>query len=142
MITQTGQYALRAMAHIATLPEECYVLARDVSKELQVPPVYLRTVLQILARKGLLNSQRGRNGGFCLARPAKKIRLYEILEAVEPVERYEACILGHKVCEDATACPIHFEWKKSRNKVLAMFRATSLNRMCENQAVIKPPGRK
>ncbi len=137
MITQTGQYALRAMAYIATLPEEKFVLAKDVGKDVAIPPVYLRTVLQILARKGLLISQRGRNGGFCLSRPAKKIRLYEILEAVEPVERYEVCILGNKICEDETACPIHDEWKKSRNKVLVMFRSTTLNKLCEHQVSLK-----
>lgn len=133
MITTTGEYALRAMAYIAALPKDEYVLARNIGQELSIPPNYLSKVLQSLARVGLLDSQRGRNGGFRMAKPATKIKLYDILSAVEPVGRYETCILGNKICEDATACPIHFAWKEARGKVLKLFQTTPLTKLMEHQ---------
>ncbi|MCZ7644245.1 MAG: Rrf2 family transcriptional regulator [Planctomycetota bacterium] len=120
----TGEYALRAMAHLAKRPDKEYALARAIGKELDIPPNYLSKVLQSLARAGLLESQRGRNGGFRMARTPKQISLYDILSAVEPMNRYETCILGRKVCRDEDACPIHFAWKEARGKVLSLFQKT------------------
>ena len=137
MITVTGEYALRAMAHLAELPPGQYVLAQNVGKELAIPPNYLSKVLQSLARHGLLESQRGRNGGFRLQRAASSIRLLEILAAVEPVRRYEICILGQKICSDETACPIHHTWKEARNKVLTLFRTTPLTKLMEHRDLLR-----
>ena len=143
MITLTGEYALRAMAYMAKLPPGQYVLAQGVGKELSIPPNYLSKVLQSLARHGLLESQRGRNGGFRLQRAAASIRLFDILSAVEPVRRYELCILGRKVCSDETACPIHHAWKEARNKVLTLFQTTPLTKLMEHQELLQGrPSRK
>lgn len=132
MITTTGEYALRAMAYMAQLPQGQYVLAKEMGKELGIPPNYLSKVLQALTRQGLLESMRGRNGGFRMDRAAKDICLYEILAAVEPMKRYETCILGSKKCSDETACPIHFIWKEARGKVMSMFQNTPLTMLIEN----------
>jgi Rrf2 family transcriptional regulator, iron-sulfur cluster assembly transcription factor len=136
MITVTGEYALRAMAYMAMVEPGKYVLARDMGSELGIPPNYLGKVLQSLAREGLLESLRGRNGGFCLTRPPKKIFLFEILSAVEPMKRYETCILGRKTCCDETACPIHYTWKEARDKVLSMFRKTPLTKLVEHHQTL------
>lgn len=133
MITTTGEYALRAMARMAQLPAGQYVLARDLGRELGIPPNYLSKVLQSLARHGLLESQRGRNGGFRLDRPPREVMLYEILASVEFMGRYETCVLGHKECRDSDACPIHDAWKEARNKVLNLFRKTPLSKLVASQ---------
>lgn len=133
----TGEYALRAMAHLAKRPDKEYALARAIGKELDIPPNYLSKVLQSLARAGLLESQRGRNGGFRMARTPKQISLYDILSAVEPMNRYETCILGRKVCRDEDACPIHFAWKEARGKVLSLFQKTPLTKLSEHQQLLR-----
>lgn len=137
MITTTGEYALRAMAYMAQIPQGQYVLAKDMGKELGIPPNYLSKVLQALTRQGLLESMRGRNGGFCMDRPPEEICLFEILAAVEPMRRYETCILGQKKCCDETACPIHFTWKEARDKVLSMFQKTPLTMLIQNPGFAK-----
>ncbi|MCW8133581.1 MAG: Rrf2 family transcriptional regulator [Planctomycetota bacterium] len=133
MITVTGEYALRAMAYMAQLSPGKYVLARDMGRELGIPSNYLSKVLQSLARHGLLESQRGRNGGFRLERSPKEITIYEILSSVEFMGRYETCVLGHKECRDEDACPIHDAWKEARGKVLNLFHKTPLSRLVASQ---------
>jgi Rrf2 family iron-sulfur cluster assembly transcriptional regulator len=137
MITTTGEYALRAMAYMARLPQGQYVLARDMGKQLGIPPNYLSKVLQALTRQGLLESMRGRNGGFRMERAPKEICLFEILAAVEPMRRYETCILGEKRCCDETACPIHDSWIEARGKILSMFRKTPLTMLIKNPGFTK-----
>lgn len=137
MLTATGQYALRAMGALAQRPLEQYSRAQELGRELGLPPLYLSKVMQQLARAGLLSAQRGRRGGYRLARDPANIHLYDILSAVEPVARYEACILGHKECSDETACAIHKAWKSARSRVLNLLKTTPLSDLAEQKEVLQ-----
>lgn len=137
MLTATGQYALRAMGALAQRPLESYSRAQELGRDLGLPPLYLSKVMQQLARAGLLSAQRGRRGGYRLARDPDRIRLYEVLAAVEPVARYEACILGHKECCDETPCPMHHAWKEARGKVLDLLKQTPLSDLAEHHQILQ-----
>ncbi len=87
MISQTAEYALRAVVCLARDPE-----ARLTTPELAgltgLPPSYLSKVLQALVRAGVIDSQRGSSGGFRLARLPGAVSLLEIVNAVDPMERH------------------------------------------------------
>jgi Rrf2 family transcriptional regulator, nitric oxide-sensitive transcriptional repressor len=86
MFSQTVEYALRAMAHLAaTAPEAC--TTQEIAETTKVPAAYLSKVLQSMRRAGLIHSRRGVGGGVKLARPPKKISLLDVISAVEPLER-------------------------------------------------------
>ena len=86
--TDSGKYAIRALTFMAAQDDQkTPASAADVAEAENIPPYYLAKVLQDLARADLLNSVRGRGGGFLLKRPAEEIKVMEILEAVENLER-------------------------------------------------------
>ena len=62
-------------------------------------------VFQKLVHAGLLQSAKGRGGGFCLARPAHEIRLIQIVEAMEGPQAYDRCVVGLERCTDHMPCP-------------------------------------
>jgi Rrf2 family protein len=140
MLTATGQYALRAMGALAQRPLETYSRAQELGRDLGMPPLYLSKVMQQLARAGLLLAKRGRQGGYRLAREPQKIRLYEILAAVEPVARYESCILGHRECCETTACPVHEAWVSARSRVLSLLQKTPLSDLAVTKEVLQAEG--
>lgn len=109
MISQTAQYALRAMVAIAS--EEGPVLARQIAKSTSIPKPYLSTVLRLAVRAGILHSSRGRGGGFVLARPAERLTLFDIVSAFDDVGQGPRCPFGMPQCTDAQACPMHEVWK-------------------------------
>ena len=80
--SRTTEYALLATVHIAQNYKEGRVLSQKISKEYNIPLEYLLKILLQLAKANILRSKRGPNGGFVLARDAKKISLLEIIEAV------------------------------------------------------------
>ena len=82
-ISRSAQYALIATSYIAQISKNNLVLAGDISSRYSLPLEYLLKILQQLVRANILNSKRGPRGGFSLARPAEKISLLEIVEAVE-----------------------------------------------------------
>jgi Rrf2 family protein len=125
------------MGALAQRPIDQYSRAQELGRDLGLPPLYLSKVMQQLARAGLLSAQRGRRGGYRLARDPEKIKLYEILSAVEPVARYESCILGHKDCSDETACPIHEAWVNARGKVLSLLKKTPLSDLAVHKDILQ-----
>jgi len=113
--TDSGKYAIRAITYLAACPEELLpVSAAAVAESESIPPYYLAKVLQDLARAGILESVRGRGGGFLLKRPAGEIHVMEVLQAVENTDRLtEDCVLGIAECNDE-----HETWQTFRESLL------------------------
>lgn len=113
MISQTAEYALRAVVFLAMNGSNAHT-TQQISLATKVPAAYLSKVLQSLSRAKLVQSQRGLGGGFVLSRPPDRITILEVLNAVDPIQRIRTCPLGleshgvdlcalHKRLDDASA---------------------------------------
>ena len=107
MLSKTGIHAVRALLTLARLPEGSFMGAAAIAKEIDAPQNYLGKLLQLMSREGLVFSQRGLGGGFCLARHPKDIALIDVVGPIEHLGRWSTCILGQKTCSDLThlVCP-------------------------------------
>ncbi len=113
-----------------------FFLARHMAEKLGVPAPFLGKVLQQMVGRGLLVSQRGRNGGFRLAVPASQISLYQIVDSQEDLGRAGQCFLGQSECTDERACPMHNFWKVTASEFLQQLVNTTLTdlvRFCEER---------
>jgi Rrf2 family transcriptional regulator, iron-sulfur cluster assembly transcription factor len=127
MLSKTSIHAIRAVVALAELPPDTYGGTAKLAKQISAPPNYLGKLLQQLARSGMLNSQKGLSGGFALARRAEDITLLEVVEALEPVDRYYGCILGRNACKEHDPCPLHHQWKVARGYYLTMLEGTTVS---------------
>jgi Rrf2 family protein len=116
LFSLTTEYAIRVMNEIALHEGDDFLLARDLAEDLGLPRQYLSKILQQLVRARLLESTRGRLGGFKLARAPKDIRLFEIVAPFEDLKKTDECILGAATCSDAGACPLHDFWKAVKTR--------------------------
>lgn len=82
-ISRSTGYALLAVGYVAKHDKEGIILSQSIAKEYGIPLEYLLKILQQLVRANVLRSKRGPRGGFSLARPANKVNLLEVIEAVE-----------------------------------------------------------
>ena len=126
MISRTSEYAIRALAYLGAQGGREWKLSREIAMELGMPSPFLGKVLQTMAAVGIVESQRGRGGGFRLLRPAREVTLYEIVGPIDHLGDRRLCVLGQKLCGDDHACPLHDAWKKSRETFLAALRKTTL----------------
>jgi Rrf2 family protein len=97
MISQTIDYALRAMSSLASLPGTA-ATSETIATATHIPQAYLSKILRDLVRADLVKSFRGPHGGFVLARDAGDITLLDIVNAVDPIRRSATCPpddLGH-----------------------------------------------
>ena len=123
MLSQTAEYALRAVLAIAEHGGQPVGAAR-LADTLGIPGNYLSKVLHQLARTGVLDSTRGKYGGFTLARPASRIPLLEVVGSVDAVTGNRTCLLGRPVCSDHHPCAAHERWKEVSEMSAAFFRET------------------
>lgn len=105
MFSQTVEYALRAAVYLADQASEPQT-TEQIAAVTRVPHAYLSKVLQGLARGGIVTSQRGLHGGFVLARPAARITILEVVNAVDPIRRIRECPLGF-ASHGVNLCPLH-----------------------------------
>ena len=104
MLSRTAEYALRAVVWLSDHPESS-VTGQAIAAATQVPPDYLAKVMQCLVRAGLVEAQRGKNGGFSLVSTPENVTVLDVINAVEPVRRIRSCPLGLPGHE--SLCPLH-----------------------------------
>jgi Rrf2 family protein len=126
MLSQTAEYALRAVLAIAADAKSQPLGARRLARKLGVPQNYLSKTLYQLTRAGILESSRGKLGGFRLARPADRICLLDIVGRFDDLSARQFCIMGRPVCSDQTACAAHERWKVVSERVAGFFRETTV----------------
>ena len=127
MLTRTGGYALHAALAIAEMGADGRsVRAHEIAEALDLPGNYLAKILHSLSRTGLLVSERGRHGGFRLARDPAEIRLIEVVAGFDALGRERQCLLGRGTCSDAGGCPAHREWKEASAPAFRFFETRTL----------------
>jgi Rrf2 family transcriptional regulator, iron-sulfur cluster assembly transcription factor len=126
MISKTGIHAIRALATLAELPGGVYAGAAEVAEEIGAPRNYLGKLLKLLADEGLVESQKGKGGGFRLARDAATVSVFEVIDPIEKVSRWNGCFLGRGRCSDSSPCAVHERWGKVRDQYLEFLKETKL----------------
>ena len=126
MISKTSVHAVRALMVLGRIPQGSYVGAAQIARQIKAPENYLGKLLQGMVGQGLVQSQKGLGGGFCLARPAEEISLFDILEPIEKLSSWSRCILGRTACSDENPCLVHVRWKKVRQAYLQMLEHTTI----------------
>ncbi len=117
LLTRASQYTVQALIYLARQPPGHRVMVREMADALHLPANYLAKLIQPPTRAGWLITLRGRNGGVCLKPGAESLTLFDILRLTDRHRDNEECLLGFKVCEDATACVLHCQWKPIKQEL-------------------------
>lgn len=124
MFSQTVEYALRAVVHLAAQAPTPQTTDQIAEKTL-VPRAYLSKVLQALSREGVVKSQRGLGGGMTLVKTPAKLTILEVVNAVEPLQRIKTCPLGLS-SHGVRLCPLHRRLDNALAMVEKAFGGTTL----------------
>jgi Rrf2 family transcriptional regulator, nitric oxide-sensitive transcriptional repressor len=135
MISQTAEYALRSVVYLAGQTEP--KTAQQIAHATHVPIGYLSKVMQGLGRAGLVQSQRGLHGGFSLPSAPEDLTVWEIVNAVDSVQRIRSCPLGLK-SHGVHLCPLHRQLDDAYALVENAFRSTTIAHLLEKPAASQP----
>jgi len=127
MLTTTSEHALRALTHLAQLPEGSSMLGRDLAELAAIPANYLSKILWTLGNAGIIDATRGNGGGYRLKRNAAEVHLFEVVELFDRDRTRVACLLGGgKECDPDNPCTAHDAWRGVRTAYLDFLNTTTL----------------
>jgi len=108
-LNQATDYAFRAVLYLARQSKGKVVEAQVIARHEVVPMRFLLKIMPSLIRAGIVRSQRGVGGGYCLARDPEKITFLDVLEAVEGPVSINRCLNEPDSCSKngAPECPVH-----------------------------------
>ena len=125
-LTNAADYAIRAMLHMACLPEEGVALRSDIARIHGIPSSFMAKILRSLVKAGLLRSTRGVHGGFALARPTTEISLLDVVEAIEGPLGIVDCTQEPCACELADECPAQPVWANVQTQIASVLSSAKL----------------
>lgn len=135
MISKTAEYALRAVACLASSMDRP-LSADSLAQQTQVPRRYLNRVLQDLCAAGLVHSRPGPGGGYELCVSPKKITILDIINTVEPIARIKHCPLGLKT--HTKLCPLHAQLDRAFEATEKAFAAVTIQEILDSTTSIIP----
>ncbi len=110
-LSRLADYGVVLMSHIAAGPDRLCA-AHAAALGTRIPEPTVSKILKILSRNGLLESHRGVNGGYALARAPAEISVTEIIGAVDgPIAMTECLDADGGACSLETICPTRTNWQ-------------------------------
>ena len=126
-ISTKAQYGLRAMAYLAECPAGKFCSAREISSFEGIPSEFLEKIISELEKAGFLEAKKGAAGGYRLARPAKNIKLGEIVDLLEGKTSLVKCTAGKgSFCPNRRQCKTKNYWLKVQRLLNEALNAVSL----------------
>lgn len=126
-ISSKGRYGLAAMIHIAKKNVSGqYITIISIAEDLSISKIYLEQVFSLLRRANLVISVKGSQGGYALSKPAEKISVRDILEAIELSIFENADKTVPESAPDIENAMTELIWEKLDNEVAITLASISL----------------
>lgn len=125
-LSNTSEYALRILIYMGKDVQRLYS-AKQLVEALKISDKYLRRLMTDLAKSGIVSSIQGRDGGYVIAQKPEDIKLANIIEAIEGMDKYTGCLLGFENCSDEKPCALHSSLGPIREEFFRVFTQKSLN---------------
>ena len=133
MLTRKGKYGLKALVDLSYMPEGQLAFVNDIAKRNNIPKKFLDAILVELRNAGFVQSRKGKEGGYRLARRPEEIRVGHVVRVLDgPLApfpcasrtRYEAC----EDCDEAT-CQVRHMMLDVRNAIAEVLDNRNLAEM-------------
>ena len=131
-LTKGVEYGIEGILYLARRGEDESALIREISKATKIPETFLSKIFQRLATKGLLRSRRGFRGGFRLARPARRITLREIVEALQGPIEFHRCLDHLRQRGRRPRCYVNDVFAKVQRRVSVILEQTTIEDMLQS----------
>jgi len=124
LINRNTNYAIRSLIYIAEAKK--VVTVPELVRSLRIPKALLRKIMQILGRRNILESIKGKNGGFLLSKNPSRISIMDIAKIfqgdIEPVN----CIFKSGACSNIKHCLIKDKGRKIEQDIAHWLKSISI----------------
>lgn len=132
-LSTRGRYGLKAMVDLAVNYGGSMVSTASLAAMQGISDAYLEQLIAALRKAGLVNSVRGAQGGYSLARPPGEISVNEVLRVLEGSTAVMDCVSTEgAACDNACACSARPLWLKLQSRIDEVLDSTTLADMAED----------
>jgi Rrf2 family protein len=135
-ISTRGRYATRALLVLAARHGEGLTHINDLAVDQAISRKYLENILLSLKLAGLVLSERGKNGGYALARPPAEITMHDILVNMEDSLDYVPCTAEDADCDRLDNCATREFWVELKHSTESVLKGTTLADLLERQQTL------
>jgi len=138
MISKKTKYAINALVYLTKHKEEGPILIQKIAEDQNIPQKFLEAILLDLKRAGILNSKKGRGGGYYLLQNPDDVNLAEVMRMFDgPIallpcvthKYYEKC----EECIDESVCGIRSVFLEVRNKTVNLLKKSTLTQIIKRE---------
>jgi Rrf2 family protein len=147
MISKKTKYALKALIYLGTEYDKGPILISDLAREERIPKKFLELILLALKNSGILQSKKGKGGGYFLGKAPGKVSMGQVIRSLEgplaPVPCVSETAYGRcEECADETTCGIRMVMKDVRDAMAKILDNTTLADVLEKVEHAKQRGQK
>lgn len=130
LVTRETDYAVRCILYLAQANDQVMNVT-EVSRKMHIPKTFLAKIFQRLAKADLVESVRGMNGGFRLAKKPSAISLLDIMEAIQGASCINVCAVNSKKCKRSSFCTVHPFWVDLRQEVNKRLQEQTIDKLAQ-----------
>lgn len=132
MISYTCKTAIKATVFLATKLEfGSRSGLKEIADYIEASEHTVGKMLQVLVKADLIKSMKGPTGGFYITKEQTLQPLIQIVAAIDGQTLFQECGLGLSRCSSLHPCPIHDEYKKSRDILEDIYKTRTIADLCE-----------
>lgn len=141
-LSTTGRYGLRALIDLALYSEkEEAVSIQSISERQRISDSYLEQLMRKLKKEGLIQSIRGAQGGYRLAKPAEEISVGDVLRALEGSIEAVSCGAGNNEhCQGEDLCVARYVWQEINKSIQETVDSIMLSQLVEESRRVREKG--
>ncbi len=142
MLSKKTKYAINALVYLAKKPPKQPVLISEIAEKEHIPKKFLETILLDMRNAGILNSKKGKGGGYYLIKKPEEVNLAEIIRYFDGAIGLLPCVT-HKYyekcdeCVDENTCGIRMAFLQIRNETVELLKKDTLQKLIENEKKLK-----
>jgi Rrf2 family protein len=126
-------YALRGVLYIAVMnSDKKRVQLDEIAESLAVPRFFLGKIMRRMAQQGILDSGKGKHGGFSINEMTLQTPLMRLIEITGEKDELDACVLRLRKCNKTSPCPMHTATEPFRKQWNEMLQSTTLESLLKN----------
>ena len=131
-LSKKTDYALIALKDLASSVRGTSCSAREIAARYDIPVELMAKVLQRLARRGLLKSHQGTRGGYQLSRPASRISVADVIQAIDGPVLVTACSDEDETCAQYSKCNVRDPLWRLKDRIVESLASFTLQELAED----------
>jgi Rrf2 family protein len=142
MLSKKTKYAINALVYLAKVESKTPVLISEIAESEHIPQKFLEAILLDLKNAGILNSKKGKGGGYYLIKPPELVNIADIMRLFDGAIAYLPCVSFKYYekcdeCKDEETCGIRDLFSEVRAKTVSLLKENSLADIIKREITLK-----